>query len=145
MKIAGAAFPASLAEFTFQGDGGNNFYDVLFVDDYNLPIHIKSIQPDITGNERYWCNEPSCDVAPHCLLELELVSIEDDTLIGCQSACSKFGSPEYCCSGANDTLDKCPINSYAAAASNSCPDAYSYAYNDASSLYEYEASGYTIT
>lgn len=34
---AGATPPATLAEFTLDGDGGKDFYDVSLVDGYNLP------------------------------------------------------------------------------------------------------------
>lgn len=35
---AGANPPATLAEFTLNGDGGMDFFDVSLVDGYNLPM-----------------------------------------------------------------------------------------------------------
>ncbi|KAK4515913.1 uncharacterized protein ATC70_010871 [Mucor velutinosus] len=147
-QIAGAAFPASLAEFTFSGTGGKDYYDVSFVDGYNLPISIEPMQPVETPTPqqsgKYRCGAPSCSTVPSCASELQLLSA-NGAFIGCKSACSQFGNPEYCCSGNNNTPDACPINSYAAAVKNACPDVYTYAYDDASSLYECIASGYTVT
>lgn len=147
-QIAGAAFPASLAEFTFNGAGGKDYYDVSFVDGYNLPIGIEPMQPAeaTTAQQggKYWCGAPSCSNVPSCASELQLLSA-DGVYLGCKSACSQFGNPEYCCSGDNNTPDTCPINKYAAAVKSACPDVYAYAYDDASSLYQCIASGYTIT
>ncbi|KAL9546437.1 hypothetical protein MBANPS3_006668 [Mucor bainieri] len=148
-QIAGAAFPASLAEFTFNGAGGKDYYDVSFVDGYNLPISIQPMQPEQADASqqqggKYWCGAPSCSTVPSCASELQLLSA-NGAYIGCKSACSQFGNPEYCCSGNNNTPDTCPINAYAAAVKNACPDVYTYAYDDASSLYECIATGYTVT
>ncbi|KAI8635763.1 thaumatin [Parasitella parasitica] len=148
-QIAGAAFPASLAEFTFRASGDKDYYDISFVDGYNLPIRIDPIQANTTaqkGSEsgKYWCGTPTCDTVPQCPSELQVKSA-DGAYIGCLSACSKFETPEYCCTEANNTPDTCLINDYAASVKKACPDVYSYAYDDVSSLYECRASGYTIT
>lgn len=143
-QIAGAAFPASLAEFTFHTADGQDFYDVSFVDGYNLPISIKPVQPEsVDPNNRYWCGAPACQNIPSCPTELQLTV--DGRYIGCQSACSKFGTPEYCCSGEYSTPDKCKINQYASRVKSKCPEAYSFAYDDSSSLYQCKATGYVIT
>ncbi|KAL7333143.1 hypothetical protein PS15p_202084 [Mucor circinelloides] len=146
-QIAGSTYPASLAEFTFNDDSGRDYYDISFVDGYNLPISIEPIQPDMSALQqggRYWCGAPSCSTVPSCSAELQLLSA-DGTYVGCKSACSQFGNSEYCCSGVNDTPETCPINEYAAAVKDACPDVYAYAYDDPSSLYECIASGYTVT
>ena len=39
---AGAAPPATLAEFTLDGSGGLDFYDVSLVDGYNLPVLVET-------------------------------------------------------------------------------------------------------
>lgn len=143
-QIAGTTFPASLAEFTFHADDGQDFYDVSFVDGYNLPLRIEPIQPEsFDPNNKYWCGAPTCQHAPSCPSELKVVV--DGVYIGCQSACSKFGTPEYCCSGDFNTPDKWPINKYASQVKSECPDAYSFAYDDISSLYGCKAAAYIIT
>lgn len=142
-QIAGAAFPASLAEFTFRAAGGNDFYDLSFVDGYNLPVSVTPVNPTEDGTSKYWCGAPTCDIAPVCPPELQLR--ENGVYIGCQSACSKFGNPEYCCAGAFGTPDKCPMNRYARVIKNACPDAYSFAYDDQESLYQCSAPAYIVT
>lgn len=143
-QIAGAAFPASLAEFTFRGDAGKDYYDLSFVDGYNLPLAITPINPKSTNaTDKFWCGAPTCSKAPACPSELQLNA--NGVYVGCLSACSKFGNPEYCCSGAFNTPDKCPINKYAQEVKNACPDAYSYAYDDKNSLYQCIAPAYTVT
>ena len=37
---AGAIPPASLAEFTLRGNGGQDFYDISLVDGFNIPISV---------------------------------------------------------------------------------------------------------
>lgn len=138
--MAGAASPASLAEFTF---GTTDYYDVSFVDGYNLPIQILPTEPnmmmDQAINNRYWCGVASCASVPECPEELQ------NGMAGCKSACSQFGNPEYCCAGAFSTLETCPINAYAQAIKNTCPDAYSYAYDDQTSLFQCVSKAYTVT
>lgn len=144
--LAGAAVPASLAEFTFlAANDGHDYYDLSFVDGYNLPLSItpQSVIDKTAGSGKYWCGAPACKVAPACPVELQLK--QNGVFVGCKSACSAFGNPEYCCSGAFNTPDKCPINKYAAAVKKACPDAYSYAYDDKDSLYQCVANAYTVT
>lgn len=40
----GGAPPATLAEFTFNGYAGDDFYDVSLVDGFNVPISVSSTQ-----------------------------------------------------------------------------------------------------
>ncbi|KAH8698909.1 thaumatin [Talaromyces proteolyticus] len=53
----------------------------------------------------------------------------------CLSMCSKYGRDSDCCSGSHDTPEKCSPNMYSTAAKRVCPDAYSYAYDDATSTF----------
>ncbi|ONM14229.1 Thaumatin-like protein 1 [Zea mays] len=61
---AGASPPATLAEFTLDGDGGKDFYDVSLVDGYNLPM---LVQPAAAG-----CPDTGClvDLNERCPDEL---------------------------------------------------------------------------
>ncbi|KAI8887005.1 Osmotin, thaumatin-like protein, partial [Backusella circina FSU 941] len=140
--MAGAASPASLAEFTF---GTTDYYDVSFVDGYNLPLQILPVEPNMAMdqaiNNNYWCRTASCASVPACPEAL----LQTDGSSGCKSACSQFGNPEYCCAGSFSTLATCPINAYAQRIKDACPDVYSYAYDDQTSLFQCVASAYTVT
>lgn len=145
--FAGAAVPASLAEFTFlAGSDGNDYYDLSFVDGYNLPLSVTPNNPvnPTASSSKYWCGSPKCSPVPTCDPQLVL-NDSNGKFEGCLSACSKFGNPAYCCSGAYNTPQTCPINPYAQVIKNACPDVYSYAYDDQASLYQCSAPGYTIT
>ncbi|KAI7886032.1 Osmotin, thaumatin-like protein [Lichtheimia hyalospora FSU 10163] len=143
--IAGAADPASLAEFTFKGHGGYDYYDLSFVDGFNLPMSIKPIHPKKeSGADQYRCGAPTCNKLPSCPSDLQ-VKNHKGHVVGCQSACSKFGTDEYCCAGAHSTPDTCSPNYFSKAVENACPDAYSYAYDDNTSTYMCKAQGYVVT
>ena len=51
--IASAADPASLAEITFKGYADIDFYDVSFVDGFNLPIKMAPIGGNSSGGDEY--------------------------------------------------------------------------------------------
>ncbi|KAI8086846.1 thaumatin [Gilbertella persicaria] len=144
-QTAGAAFPASLAEFTFNGANGKDFYDLSFVDGYNLPLSVTPTNPAPSNGEggKYWCGTPACKNLPAC--PSGFTKSLNGKNSGCVSACSKFNTEEYCCTGSHNTSATCPINSYAAKIKQACPDVYSYAYDDKASLYQCKSSSYTIT
>ncbi|KAI9487189.1 MAG: thaumatin [Benjaminiella poitrasii] len=151
-SIASAANPATLTEFTFNDAGGNDFYDISFVDGYTLPVSIAPISINNTGiveqqiNTKYWCGTPTCHRIPLCPLELQqFMKDRNSSLLSCLSACSRYRTSEYCCSDEYGTPDKCVINKYAAAVKNICPDVYSYAYDDPTSLFKCKAEGYIVT
>lgn len=53
----------------------------------------------------------------------------------CLSACSKYGKDKFCCTGKYGSSKKCGPNYYSRQAKKVCPDAYSYAFDDASSTF----------
>jgi len=151
---AGGVPPVSLAEFTFDGSGEQDFYDVSLVDGYNLPIQIIPIAGTFkkTGNGKYDCNTAGCvaDLNAKCPSELA-VHNSDGATVACKSACLAFNTDEYCCRGAHNTPATCQSSSwpknYPATFKTACPDAYSYAYDDTSSTYTCHGnptSGYEI-
>ncbi|KAI8096020.1 thaumatin, partial [Thamnidium elegans] len=141
---ASTTAPASLVEFTFLSADGNDFYDISFVDGYNLPVSIEPAeQSSKVGKGYYWCRKPACRNVPTCPQELKVWI--GGVYSACQSACSKFGNQAYCCAGLFDTPEKCGINKYAQLIKDECPDAYSFAYDDEKSLYQCQASVYTVT
>ncbi|KAK9740019.1 hypothetical protein RND81_03G005000 [Saponaria officinalis] len=138
---SGAAPPATLAEFTLDGSGGLDFFDVSLVDGYNLPM---VVSPHGGGGPN--CSVTGCfvDLNEACPTDLRVAS-EEGTM-ACKSACGAFNSPEYCCSGAYGTPDKCKPSSYSEVFKKACPTAYSYAYDDKTSTFTCSGSpDYTIT
>ncbi|KAI7851017.1 thaumatin [Circinella umbellata] len=126
----------SLAEFLFKGYEGVDFYDISFVDGFNLPM---SIEPEDKPGNGFDCGAPACSSLPPCPDELKG---KDGA---CKSACAAFGTEEYCCTGKYDSSDKCKANKYADKFKSSCSDAYSYAYDDAKSTFGCKTDKYTVT
>jgi hypothetical protein len=126
----GAAPPATLAEFTLDGAGGNDFYDVSLVDGSNLPM---VVVPQGGGAA---CGATGClvDLNGPCPADLKVAGA-DGAGIACRSACEAFGTPEYCCNGAFGTPATCRPSAYSQFFKNACPRAYSYAYDDATSTF----------
>ncbi|KAK2992916.1 hypothetical protein RJ640_024070 [Escallonia rubra] len=137
---AGGAPPTTLAEFTLAAPGGKDFYDVSLVDGFNLPV-------DVTPQDGSDCSSTSCpvDINARCPPEL-LVKNTDGGTIGCKSACLAFNQPQYCCTGAYGSPQTCPPTGYSKFFKSNCPQAYSYAYDDTSSLFTCQAgANYAIT
>ncbi|KAJ0097296.1 hypothetical protein Patl1_29091 [Pistacia atlantica] len=139
---SGAVPPATLAEFTLNGAGGLDFYDVSLVDGYNLPILVTP-QGGSGGN----CTITGCvvDLNNGCPTELKVTETANGEDVACKSACEAFGDPQYCCSGAYATPDTCKPSSYSMFFKTACPRAYSYAYDDGTSTFTCAAADYAIT
>ncbi|VFQ75512.1 unnamed protein product [Cuscuta campestris] len=138
---SGAKPPATLAEFTLNGSGGQDFYDVSLVDGYNLPMQVAP--KGGTGS----CSVTDCpaDVNSVCPPELRMTADGNDQPVACRSACEAFGSAEYCCNGDHGTPDTCVPSEYAQAFKRACPLAYSYAYDDHTSTFTCTRADYVIT
>ncbi|OBZ90797.1 Pathogenesis-related protein 5 [Choanephora cucurbitarum] len=137
----GASNPASLAEFFFKGSGGKDFYDISLVDGYNIPM---SITPSGGGDANgYSCGSPQCQMN-ECPAEY---AVKDATgnIISCQSACSKTGTDEHCCTGSYNDPNTCTPSGSSAVIKEACPDAYSFAYDDQTSTFQCEATSYTVS
>ncbi|KAK6130953.1 hypothetical protein DH2020_035301 [Rehmannia glutinosa] len=136
---ASGAPPATLAEFTVVA-AGQDFYDVSLVDGYNVGLSVRPF--DGTGDCRY----PSCaaDINAICPKELQVVG-GGGAVVACKSACLAFHSPEYCCTGNYSNPDTCGATSYSRMFKNACPKAYSYAYDDKSSLCTCTRPNYYVT
>ncbi|MED6108446.1 Thaumatin-like protein 1 [Stylosanthes scabra] len=142
----GAAPPATLAEFTLNGAGGLDFFDVSLVDGYNLPMIIEPQGGSGGGN----CSATGCvvDLNSACPTELKVMSSSSnggDESVACKSACEAFGNPEYCCSGAFANPQTCKPSSYSQFFKSACPRAYSYAYDDGTSTFTCASADYLIT
>lgn len=132
---AGAAPPATLAEFTL-GTGGQDFYDVSLVDGYNVAMIVEG-----SGGSGM-CASTGCvtDLNRQCPAELRVGDGQ-----ACKSACEAFGSPEYCCSGAYNSPATCKPSVYAEMFKTACPRSYSYAYDDPTSTFTCTGADYTVT
>ncbi|XVF63677.1 hypothetical protein PTKIN_Ptkin09bG0105700 [Pterospermum kingtungense] len=138
----GAAPPATLAEFTLDGAGGLDFFDVSLVDGYNIPMMV--VPQGGTGQN---CTNTGCvvDLNGSCPSELKVMSTDGKDGVACKSACEAFKQPQYCCSGAYGTPDTCKPSSYSVIFKTACPRAYSYAYDDKTSTFTCANADYTIT
>ncbi|XP_047328779.1 thaumatin-like protein 1b [Impatiens glandulifera] len=137
----GAATPATLAEFTLNGDNGMDFYDVSLVDGYNLPM---LVLPQGGAGEN--CTSTGCtvDLNGACPSELKVTS-SDGERVACTSACDAFGQAQYCCNGEYGSPDTCKPSSYSKVFKTACPRAYSYAYDDKTSTFTCTGADYLIT
>ncbi|XP_047170778.1 pathogenesis-related thaumatin-like protein 3.5 [Vigna umbellata] len=139
----GALPPATLAEFTLDGDGGLDFFDVSLVDGYNVPMLVAP-----RGGSGDNCTSTGCvgDLNGACPSELRVTSVDGKQSVACRSACEAFGSPQYCCKGAYGSPNTCKPTAYSRIFKNACPRAYSYAYDDRTSTFTCgHSADYTIT
>nr|ADB97928.1 thaumatin-like protein L4 [Pinus monticola] len=112
--------PATLAEYTLNGGNNRDTYDISLVDGFNIPL---SITPSDAS-----CTAPTCssNINTICPSELKVTD-------GCNSACVAFNTPQYCCTG--DYLTNCSPTNYSKIFKDQCPQAYSYAKDDAPSTF----------
>ncbi|XP_066378400.1 thaumatin-like protein 1b [Miscanthus floridulus] len=136
----GAAPPATLAEFTMDGSGGMDFYDVSLVDGYNLPMLVAPQGAAAAAGGS--CVPTGCmvDLNGACPADLRVASTTASSSSGgggvaCKSACEAFGSAQYCCNGEYGNPSTCKPSAYSQFFKNACPRAYSYAYDDATSTF----------
>nr|CAB3446458.1 unnamed protein product [Digitaria exilis] len=88
-----AAPPATLAEFTLDGSGAMDFYDVSLVDGYNLPVLVAPQGAAPGGN----CAPTGClvDLNSACPADLKVTSAAaPDGAVACKSAV-KSSSPNW--------------------------------------------------
>jgi Thaumatin family/Ricin-type beta-trefoil lectin domain-like len=149
---AGGRPPTTLAEFTLNGGGNTDYYDVSLVDGYDFPIEIRPSPATTVPGNPFQCGAPTCrsDLLASCPNELKKRNAAGQ-VIACMSACEAFNTDQYCCRGAFNTPQTCkssnwPVN-YPAIFKNACPSQYSYAYDDQSSTFTCNNPypNYTIT
>jgi hypothetical protein len=86
---------------------------------------------------RRGCVPAGCTTAVNCPGVLRVKAA--GTVVGCESACARFGTDQYCCRGAWAARSACnpaqwPVN-YAAVFKKAEPYAYSYSDDDATSTF----------
>ncbi|CAA0817155.1 Pathogenesis-related protein 5 [Striga hermonthica] len=133
----GGAPPVSLAEFTL--DSPQDFYDVSLVDGFNLPVSI--IPSGRSGN----CPPINCrsNLNTNCPPNLREYS-SGGQVVGCKSACLALGGDQYCCTGKYNNAQVCTATDYSRYFKAGCPTAYSYPYDDHTSLFTCKGAHYSI-
>ncbi|KAL8167914.1 hypothetical protein V2J09_009413 [Rumex salicifolius] len=136
----GGAPPATVVEMTL---GSNvsplHYYDVSLVDGFNLPVSMKPVG----GGSG--CGFASCDVDLNMCCPSALEVKRGDKVVGCKSACLAMQSAKYCCTGEYSDPKTCKPTVFSHLFKAICPMAYSYAYDDSSSLKRCRAARYVIT
>lgn len=139
---AGAIPPATLVEFTLQGAAATqDYYDVSLVDGYNVPMAATPSGSGMNGS----CGEASCSANINSDCPASLQVVDDGQVVSCMSACLAFQSAQYCCDGAYASPTTCTPTTYSEFFKAACPNAYSYAYDDPTSIFTCIASDYLIT
>ncbi|KAJ7959102.1 Pathogenesis-related thaumatin family protein [Quillaja saponaria] len=127
--------PASLAEFTL---AALDFYDVSLVDGFNLPMAVTAINGK--GN----CSSAGCDGDLRSSCPSELAVKANGKIVACRSACDVFSTDEYCCRGLYGNPVTCKPTYYSKKFKEACPHAYSYAYDDPTSIFTCSGADYVI-
>ncbi|KFK41943.1 hypothetical protein AALP_AA2G192300 [Arabis alpina] len=140
LKCTGTGVPpVTLAEFTIQGDGGKDFYDVSLVDGFNVKLGIK---PQGGSGE---CKDAACVADVNAVCPDQLKVNDNGNVVACKSACVAFNTEEYCCTGAHERRGTCFPSNFSMVFKNACPNAYSYAHDDPSSTFTCTGANYLIT
>lgn len=138
IKCGGAGnTPASLAEFTLASP---DFYDVSLVDGFNLPLAVTPVNSK-GGN----CSIAGCDGDLRKTCPSQLSVKTNGKTVACRSACDVFNTDQYCCRGVYGNSATCRPTSYSMLFKAACPNAYSYAYDDPSSIFTCSGADYIIT
>ncbi|KAK8563750.1 hypothetical protein V6N12_035891 [Hibiscus sabdariffa] len=136
----GGTPPATVIEMTLGSSSSPlHFYDVSLVDGFNLPVSMKPVGGGVG------CGVASCEVDLNVCCPSALEVKKGATVIGCKSACLAMQSAKYCCTGEYANPKTCKPTLFAHLFKAICPKAYSYAFDDSSSLNKCRASRYLIT
>ena len=132
--------PATVVEMTLGSSSSPlHFYDVSLVDGFNLPVSMKPAGGGIG------CGVAACDVDLNVCCPPALVVKRNGKVVGCKSACLAMKSAKYCCTGKYADPKICRPTLFTHIFKAVCPNAYSYAYDDAGSLNRCRASRYVVT
>ncbi|XP_047161393.1 thaumatin-like protein [Vigna umbellata] len=142
----GGTGPITIAEFSI-GSTDLDFYDISLVDGFNLPMTMIPVKGSGPGSDPRKCKSAGCirDVNTVCPAGLQVRSQDNKRVVACKSACMAFHLPNYCCTGAYANPQTCGPTKYSRIFKNACPKAYSYAYDDPSSLFTCSNVNYLIT
>ena len=130
--------PATLAEYALDAWDNLDFYDVSMVDGSNLPMYVYPTSGQAAQKvSRNGCVPAGCTTPVHCPSVLQIDY--RGKYVACESACAKLGGDQYCCRGKWAPQSMCippmwPVD-YARVFKTAEPYAYSYADDDATSVY----------
>ncbi|KAH0849016.1 hypothetical protein HID58_092868 [Brassica napus] len=91
------------------------------------------------------CSVAGCvaDLRSKCPPELAVKS--KGKVVSCRSACDVFDRDEYCCRGVYGNPVTCRPTNYSKMFKEACPTAYSYAYDDPTSIFTCSGTDYVIS
>lgn len=132
--------PVTLVQFSLQGQGKPDSYDVSLVDGYNLPVSVEA------RSAHTKCSIGGCfkNVNSLCPKELKVLNDKGE-VVACKSACLAFGQDCFCCRKEYASPEKCRPSVYSKIFKDACPSYYSYAYDSPPPLVSCVAKEYVIT
>ncbi|KAG2663883.1 hypothetical protein I3760_16G053700 [Carya illinoinensis] len=133
--------PFTLAEFvTASEPTENNFYDVSLVNGYNVGMRINAT----SGTSD--CPYAGCiaDLNGRCPPKLQVFNVSG-SVVACKRACEVFNEAQYCCADDYSTPETCSPTQYSEMFKKSCPNAYSYPYDDVTNRFTCSGSNFLIT
>ncbi|KAF7034816.1 hypothetical protein CFC21_045782 [Triticum aestivum] len=117
--------PNTIAEFRLGGFSSQDFFDISFVEGFNVPMDFLPV-PAKGG--------PGCSKGPRCGAN---ITAQCPTSLkapgGCNSPCTVFKQDRYCCT--RSAANNCSTTDYSDFFKKMCPDAYSYPMDDATSTF----------
>ncbi|XP_038980980.1 thaumatin-like protein [Phoenix dactylifera] len=139
-KGVGSTPPSTVVEMTFgTAKSPLHYYDVSLVDGFNLPVTMSPIGGGIG------CGVAGCEVDLNMICPSNFAVLKQGKVVGCKSACLALQKDEYCCTGNYGSPRSCKPTLFSHIFKSICPRAYSFAYDDSSSLNMCRASRYLIT
>ncbi len=141
MSSATGFHPVTLAEFNLID---TDYYDISLVDGFNLPLWINSYGKSADILNANGCSSGAATIKAGCTANANAtcpqalqVTDASGNVIACDSACTKFGSPQYCCPNGSvyGSAQTCLPSTWGAVDSAAIfkaaePFAYSYAFDD---------------
>ncbi|XP_021910445.1 thaumatin-like protein [Carica papaya] len=132
--------PATLVEMTLgTSKSPIHFYDVSLVDGFNIPVSMAPVGGGVG------CGVAACEADLNVCCPAALAVKREGKVVGCKSACLAARTDRYCCTGEFANPKSCKPSVFARLFKAICPKAYSYAYDDSSSLHTCRAPRYVIT
>ncbi|MED6192046.1 hypothetical protein PIB30_006546 [Stylosanthes scabra] len=133
--------PATLVEFSLQGEKKASFYDVSIVDGYNIPVSVMAGK-----NKDPKCSILGClkDLKNFCPHELEVLNTRGE-VVACKSACLAFDVDNFCCRNEYGNPENCKPSVYSKMFKEACPYYFSYAFDKPTPLVSCFSKEYVIT
>ncbi|KAF8396807.1 hypothetical protein HHK36_018440 [Tetracentron sinense] len=132
--------PTTVIEMTLgTSKSALHYYDVSLVDGFNLPVSMVPVGGGVG------CGIAGCEIDLNLCCPSALEVKQEGKVVGCKSACLAMQSARYCCTGNYANPRSCKPTLFAHLFKAICPRAYTYAYDDSSSLNTCRAPRYVIT